>query len=212
MGASFCRQQMSSQASCQDNLVGTPTCSSNTSSDAEAAVSFKSESSKGGSLEAFPSESALMPSGEELSLTLQAYPHLRNTRAAKGWCPPPVISAHTGLLSPPHHRTWPSGLEVRGTAHGPWLLRWQPTAAAHPPHGNGGLPPCRMAARWLARPRTLPLFTSQGSRRPQLLRSALRSALRGEAQQPGAAAERSSPPRPYGKHGGKPRPRGDEDA
>ena len=141
---------MSSEASWKDNLVGTPTRSSTTSSDAEAAVSFESESSKGGSLKAFPSESALMLSGEELSLTLQAYPHLRNTRAAKGWCPPPVISAHTGLLSPPHHRTWPSGLEARGTAHGPWLLRWQPTAAAHPPHGNGGLPPCRMTARWLA--------------------------------------------------------------
>ena len=92
---------MSSEASCQDILLGTPTRSSTSSSDAEAAVSFDSESSKQGSSEACPSESALTqlvpaaetPSGEELSLTLQAYPHLRNTRVAKGWRPPPVISA-----------------------------------------------------------------------------------------------------------------------
>ena len=100
---------MSSEASCQDILLGTPTRSSTSSSDAEAAVSFESESSKQGSSEACPSESALTPmvvanpaqlvpaaetpSGEELSLTLQAYPHLRNTRVAKGWRPPPVISA-----------------------------------------------------------------------------------------------------------------------
>ena len=100
---------MSSEASCQDVLLGTPTRSSTSSSDAEAAVSFESESSKQGSSEACPSESALTPmvvanpaqlvpaaetpSGEELSLTLQAYPHLRNTRVAKGWRPPPVISA-----------------------------------------------------------------------------------------------------------------------
>ena len=98
---------MSSEASCQDVLLGTPTRSSTSSSDAEAA--FSSESSKKGSSEACPSESALTPmvvanpaqlvpaaetpSGEELSLTLQAYPHLRNTRVAKGWRPPPVISA-----------------------------------------------------------------------------------------------------------------------
>lgn len=96
-----CNNKMSSEASCQDILLGTPTRSSTSSSDAEAAVSFESESSKGCSSEACPSESALTqlvpaaetPSGEELSLTLQAYPHLRNTRAAKGWCPPPVISA-----------------------------------------------------------------------------------------------------------------------
>ena len=103
------RHQMSSEASCQDILLGTPTRSSTSSSDAEAAVSFESESSKQGSSEACPSESALTPmvvanpaqlvpaaetpSGEELSLTLQAYPHLRNTRVAKGWRPPPVISA-----------------------------------------------------------------------------------------------------------------------
>ena len=100
---------MSSEASCQDVLLGTPTRSSTSSSDAEAAVSFESESRKQGSSEACPSESALTPmvvanptqlvpaaetpSGEELSLTLQAYPHLRNTRVAKGWRPPPVISA-----------------------------------------------------------------------------------------------------------------------
>ena len=100
---------MSSEASCQDVLLGTPTRSSTSSSDAEAAVSFASASSKKGSSEACPSESALTPmvvanptqlvpaaetpSGEELSLTLQAYPRLRNTRAAKGWRPPPVISA-----------------------------------------------------------------------------------------------------------------------
>ena len=104
-----CNNKMSSEASCQDILLGTPTRSSTSSSDAEAAVSFESESSKQGSSEACPSESALTPmvvanpaqlvpaaetpSGEELSLTLQAYPHLRNTRVAKGWRPPPVISA-----------------------------------------------------------------------------------------------------------------------
>ena len=35
---------------------------------------------------------AEVPCDEELPLTLQAYPHLRNTPAAKGWRPPPVMT------------------------------------------------------------------------------------------------------------------------
>ena len=154
---------MSSEASCHDILLGTPTRSSTSSSDAEAAVSFESESSKQGSSEACPSESALTPtvvanpaqlvpaaetpSGEELSLTLQAYPHLRNTRVAKGWRPPPVISA-TPVLSvhlTTVHALAASRRAAQPMAHG--CCDDQPTAAAHPLHGNGGLPPCRTAAR-----------------------------------------------------------------
>ena len=61
---------------------------------------------------------------------------------------------------------------------------------------------CRHVGRRLARGHArLPLFPSQGSRRPQLLRSVLRS----EAQQPGAGAERTSPPGPHGVQDGKPR-------
>ena len=100
---------MSLEASFKDVLLGTPTCSSSasrTSSSAAEAVVLTESSSKGVLSPrpvACPAESTLtlavvatptqlakapaeVPFDEGLPLTLQAYPHLRNTPAAKGWC------------------------------------------------------------------------------------------------------------------------------
>lgn len=160
----FASAGMSLEVSFKDILLGTPTRSSSTSrtssSAAEAAVSTES-GSKGGSPRpvACPTESTLTPAvvatpthlaqapaevpfGEELPLTLQAYPHLRNTPAAKGWCRrlscAPRPRGATPLYTPCAPLTPvrpPNGLEARGTAHRPRPRR-EPTVAAHPLHGQ----------------------------------------------------------------------------
>ena len=50
---------------------------------------------------------AEVPYDEELPLTLQAYPHLRNTPAAKGWRPPPVMRATVPRRYAPLHPVHP---------------------------------------------------------------------------------------------------------
>ena len=161
---------MSLEVPFKDILLGTPTRSSSTSrtssSAAEAAVSTES-GSKGGSPRpvACPTESTLTPAvvatpthlaqapaevpfGEELPLTLQAYPHLRNTPAAKGWrrrlsCAPRPRGATPPYTpcapSPPYNPLTASRRAAQHPAHGrDGSPRWLPTRYM----GNGGLRAC----------------------------------------------------------------------
>ena len=138
---------------------------------------------------------AEVPCDEELPLTLQAYPHLRNTPAAKGWRPPPVMRMRATAPRPyaPLHPVHPftpvrvlaaSRRAAQHIAHGrDGSPRWLPTR-----YGNGGLracqcrqPPasaspvegacCGAPSAGVCQRTLLPPFRSQGSRRPRILRS-----------------------------------------
>jgi len=202
---------MSLEASFKDVLLGTPTCSSSasrTSSSAAEAVVLTESSSKGVLSPrpvACPAESTLtlavvatptqlakapaeVPFDEGLPLTLQAYPHLRNTPAAKGWCRRLSCLHPLAPLAPPCPRTPPNGLEARGPALRPRPRR-EPTVAAHPTWQwwlagmlvspaspvEGACSDAPSAGVY--RRTLLPRFRAQGSRRPQLVRESRTRAI-----------------------------------